>query len=227
MPEADFIARVKLLLPTAEGELASGALEKCLQDALERYSRLCPQVAVVERIGDGKTYDFTLPADWVEGFSRIVDIEYPAGEQIPQYLDPRAYGIYHDPTAGKVLRFYTFVPDANKKFRLRYLKPHQVNATTDTTAPEDFEAICFLTAAIVCLNLAGKYAGFYEPTLEADLIRYRTRSDDYRRLAQEFEALFQLHFRMKRGEVAPASTSSLDITPIETALELRPVLRAY
>jgi len=225
MPEAEYIARVKLLLPTAEGELQTGALEKCLQDALLRYSRLSPRLAVSEYTGDGSTYDFALPADWVEGFSRIVAIEYPAGEQTPQYLDPRLYDLYLDPTAGTVLRFLAYAPAEAKRFRLFYTKPHEIDATTDTTSPEDFEAICFLTASIVCLNLAGKYSGFYEPTLEADLIRYRTKADDYRSLAAEFEALFQSHFGMKRREVAPASLAWLDLDLPLVGLEIGPVLR--
>lgn len=225
MAEADYLGRIKKLLPTAEDELLADALGSGLQDAVARYSVLRSQLAAYDFTGDGSTYDFALPAGWITGFSKVISIEYPAGDQIPAYLDSNFYGFYLDPTQGLVLRFYV-TPSAGGTARVLFTKPQVVKGTVDTIPAEDFEAVCFLAAHSICLSLAGKYSGFYEPSFEADVIRYRTKAADYQSLARQFKALFQQHLSMKVDDIAPASMSWIDLDLPRVGLEIEPVLRS-
>jgi len=205
MALSDYIDRIKKLIPQAEEELPSIALTSCVESAVAEYSRLRPRVLCQDFTGDGVTYDFPLPADFKDDFSRIVNIEYPAGEQIPIYLKSKYYLIYQTPTE-KVLRLL-ITPAAKKTLRVSYTALHKVTDTEDTIPGSDFEAVCFLAASYVAQSLAAKYAGFWDPTLAADIIAYRTKNREYQEVANNFMALFKLHLGMNPKDVVTGAFS--------------------
>jgi len=211
MPLSSYIDRVKKLIPQAEAELPPTALDSSMESAVEEYSRLRPRILVQEYTGDGTTYDFSLPTDFTLGFSRIISIEYPAGERSPVYLKPQYYFIYRKPTA-TVLRLL-ITPQSTKKFNVAYTALHKVDATTDTIPSSDFEAVCFLAAHYIAQALAAKYAGYWEPTLAADIVAYRTKNREYQEVATNFLTLFKLHLGMKPKDVTLPALSFIDIAP--------------
>ena len=210
MPLSDYVNRVQELLPTAQDELPAGTIDNCVQDAVARYSRIRPRLQVWDIVGDGNTYQWSLPSDWRDGFSTILAVELGSvGEQFPSYIDPLKWRLYLEPDGWKLRMFVT--PSNGETVRVVYTVPHVVDATTDTVYPEDFEAVCYLAASRTALALAGKYSGYYEPSFQADVINYRTKAADYRGQARVFERLFQLHFGMDEDSAAPAALGWLDI----------------
>lgn len=174
-----------------------------LLKALQTYSVFKPRILAAEMTGDGSKYDFDLPTDWVEGFSQIIDIEYPSGSQIPTYLKAYQYRIYQSATTKK-LRLLTYIPGATEKLLVTYTLPHSVTSAVNTTEQQDFSAICDLAASVGCDYLAEKFAQTQSSTLDADVVNYLSKVDYYRNLSRRLMVDFKTHFGMKEDDVVPA-----------------------
>lgn len=74
-----------------------------------------PDKKVVEIPADGG-YQYDLPKDWQEGISRIVKVEFPAGEET---FEPGDYTIYKSPS-GMKLHFFVLTPQAPFNIRITY-----------------------------------------------------------------------------------------------------------
>ena len=199
-----YIDELKRLVPQVEDELPAGTIEERLGDAIRFYSRIRPRVnGVRDYSGDGSTYEFALPADWDDTFSRVSSIEYPQGYQDPEYLESDQWFIYDTP-AGRVLRLKT-TPASSETARVSYTRMHHVSSQQDTVPECDKRAFCYLTASLIARNFESKYASHTESSLSADVINYRTKQRQYAEVADHYEALFKAHFGMKRGDIAPAA----------------------
>jgi len=74
-----------------------------------------------------------------------------------------------------------------------------------STIPEsDFEAVCNLAASLAFLQLAALKVQSGDPTIAADAVEYRSKSDQYRAMAKEQRALYNQHLG-KGGDVGPGS----------------------
>lgn len=216
MSLTDYVSRVDKVLPQADTELPAGAVEEMVYDAVMVYSRLRPRNDVEDYAGDGSTYDFTLPTNWVQGFSSILAVEWESvGEQEPVYLRADKWMFYLSPTGWK-LRFFE-IPDGT--VRVTYTKPHTENTVYD----QDKRAVGHLVIAKTALALAGKYSGYNEPSFEADVINYRTKADEYRSQARLFERLFKEHFGMGNRDIAPAAMGWEDLDLPRASLKSLPV----
>lgn len=220
--EADYLDRIDAMVPQAASELGTPSLQAALNFAVRQYSRLRPRVRVADYDGDGSTYDFDLPSDWVEGFSAIKAVEFPAGEKDPTYLKPDWWLLYRG-TAGKVLRLLT-TPSSGESVRITYIIPHTLSGTANTTYENDFDAICALAAAYLCESLKAKFAGYHEPTLMADVVNYRTKSREFGEAAAAFRAQFALHFGMGPRDIVPAALGYAELEP-QSTLDIDEVAR--
>lgn len=192
------------VLPQSEKDLLIAA-------AVKSYSKDRPLIKVYDIPGSG-SYDLQLPSDWVEGFSVIKGVEYPAGGRTPQMLEPEDYTIYQTATGVK-LRMLAHLPQAGETVRLSYTTLHTAEETSSSVPAGDFDAVCHLAGALVCLALASKYAQMSEPTLGAEYINYRTRAAQYSQLAQELRKLYLEHVGRAQAEAPAASvTKDLDTT---------------
>jgi hypothetical protein len=85
-------------------------------------------------------------------------------------------------------------------------------ATLQSTVPDpDFDAVCYLSAALAFELLAALKIQSSDPTIGADAVEYRTKSDQYRSMAKEMRGLYNQHLG-KGAEVAAASgVQNLDV----------------
>jgi len=146
---------------------------------------------------DGDAYDFSLPTDWVDGFSVILgQIEYPIKStdswQTPQYVDDNDWMIYKTSTTTK-LRFLNFIPASGYTFRYTYTVPHTLSEASCTINEFDWEAVCHLAASFCFTTLAAKYSQIEEPTIEADVIDYQRRNDECLALSKIHEDFYKGH----------------------------------
>ncbi len=201
-----YIDELKRLVPQVEDELPVGSIEERLGDAVQFYSRIAPRTnGVKDYSGDDSTYEFALPSDWDEQFSRVRSIEYPQGYQDPEYLGTDQWFIYDTPS-GQVLRLRT-TPSSGETARVCYTRMHNVSSQQDTVPEKDKRALCYLAASLIARNLESKYASHTEPMLEADVINYRTKQRQYADVADHFETLFKGHFGMRLRDLSPAAGS--------------------
>lgn len=88
-----FRDQVDYLLQSNADELPEIAVDQQIEAAVERYSHDLPDEVTTDVTGDGgKYYATSNLTSFVDGFSHIVSIEYPAAtiasDETPQYLEP-------------------------------------------------------------------------------------------------------------------------------------------
>lgn len=177
----DLRTRLDQILQDAAGRLAAAARDGAIFQAIADYSRDRPRRVVLDIAGSG-AFDLALPADWVEGFSHIVSIEYPAGRRDPVVLESGAWSLYTTP-AGKVLRLLDVTPASGETVRINYTVPHRDDGTTLPAA--DLDALADLAAAIAFEKRATLMAEGRDPTLAADVAGSRAHAEDFAARARE------------------------------------------
>lgn len=139
-----FRAQVDNLLTADNDILSQLARDRDIKAAVERYSTDAPDGYTEDVTGDaGKYYpvasNFTY---WVEGFSRIVEIEYPAADitadEQPQYLEPEDWRDDYWKVVSSVHTRYLYLPNhspaATEAMRVRYTVPYNWTVGTSMTA---------------------------------------------------------------------------------------------
>jgi len=176
--------------------------ELAINSAVRIYSKDRPLTKIKEDTSaNGTKYDFTLPNDWIDEFSFIVgQIEYPVQStvQAVSYLDNNSWIIY-EKASGPVLRMVDIVLGIYT-FRYKYTTTHIVSDTDCTIYENDFDAVCDLAASYCFRALAAKYSQTQEPTIDADVIDYARKADEYQTLAAS--ALKSYTDHMGRGKDA-------------------------
>lgn len=204
--------KIKDLATTAE--VTDTELDHHLGSAVERYSKDRPRQVPHEFAGDGASYDFALPNDWEDDFSRLLGglnskVEYPASERVPLFIEDADWTIY-DLVVPKKLRLLAHTPGATEKVRYLYSKRHVLDAQeVNTTIPSvDFDALCDLTAGFSLDALAAKYARSTDPTIGADTVNYRDGQLKCKQQAEIFKKRYFLHVGVKEDGVAAASADA-------------------
>jgi len=192
---SDAVGRVRELvrdLTLTDPEMDTGHYEHAVAEAVVYYSKGHPRQSVYDYAGNGSTYDLSLPADWDEGFSRIMAVEYPLGEREPVYLDSDQYMLYRT-ASGCTLRLLHDTPAQGETVRLTYTLPHSLTETADTIPPSHFDAVVYWAAALMCREFASKFMHTQDPTMSADSVDYHSKADEASRLARQFELLYYKH----------------------------------
>jgi hypothetical protein len=195
-----------------EGQLSRDAKDDIIQAAVERYSHDRPDTQIDDESGDGGRFyaiSGNFMSDWVEGFSRITEIEYPAAtianDDTPNYLEPDDF---RDD--------YWASPAATESMRITYTVPWAwTSSPLQTTTPaQDFNAICYLAASLCCRAMAARFAQIGDTTIAADSTAHTTKSGEFARRAKEFEALYIQHMNLDdKGERAAGEFVDWDTEP--------------
>jgi hypothetical protein len=188
--------------------------DKMIGEAVKSYSKHRPQQIAHEIAGTGSAFEFVAPATWEDGFSTIVTpVEYPAGERIPVYLEDVDWIWYRDPSTGLRFRLLSVTPAATEKVRFIYTARHAVTASVDTVPVADRDAAAKLAASYGARAIAAYYAQTSDPTLGAESVTYRTKSQEYTTLANALEKKCREHLGLRDdAPVAPASvTADMDV----------------
>jgi hypothetical protein len=195
--------------------LDQDARDAAIQEAVMEYSKHRPRIMVMDVAGDGATYDIPLgtapgPTDWIEDFSVVRQVEYPAGEREPVYLEQDEWREYVKPTTGRVLRLIETTPATGESTRVTYSIPQTVSADTGTIPDSDFYAVVQLAASYAAHGLAMFYAQQGDSTIGADSVDHKSKSSDYATRAKDLRALYFAHMGMKDERGAPAASVHMD-----------------
>ncbi len=224
MPLGDYVNRLKRLLPGVESSLPEGSLDEAVLDAVQFYSRLRPRLRWVTYVGDGQTYEFSLPPDWDAELSRIVSLEYPSGGQNPTLMTPRDYSVSLGSGDVYRLRLLTFVPQGS--VAVVYTTGHVLNESQDTLPPSDRQAVCHLAASLAARALSARYASTEDDVLVGNTISYRSKSSDYERLARTYQDMFSAHMGMHPDDLVPSAASMyhMDMDSLHSAIGHDPLM---
>lgn len=148
--------------------------EAGIRPALGQYSVDRPYEDVSEAAGAGSSH-LDLPAGWVDDFSRVAAVEYPARNTPPDYLDDQAFRIVRDPddVTSKVLLLDGYTPSASQYVRIEYTRPWpfpDADASTDLVDEVAFNAVTALAASFVCTHLAASAARARDGALPTDFV---------------------------------------------------------
>jgi hypothetical protein len=196
--------KMNALLQDDSNILSQPEKDIALQMAVKYYSRVRPREVVSDLAGnDG--FDYDLPSTWNDGFSFLKQVEYPAGEQQPVYLHKEDVTLYRNASALK-LRFLRDTPATGKTARVTFTALHTLTASSASIPSSDEDAVAALGAAYACEALSNHYAKTTEPTLQADVVDHRSKSQEFAGRAKRLRALFLSSLGIKdENEVAPAS----------------------
>lgn len=189
-------------------QITDGDIDEAIREALEAYDDDAPRLVVADTAGNGVLYDFDLPATYVDGYSRIVSVEYPIGSRPAEYVPSDQYGIYRTSTTTK-LRFNYLTPANGTSYRMVFTGRHTIDdldSATATTIPAiHTQAFVNLCGAKCLMRLAARYTQEKESTLNIDSVDRVGKSDATRRLADKLLASYREIVAVSRGE-SPAST---------------------
>ena len=201
--------------PNASAELTTQMQDDALREALSRYDLDVPLRVVEDLTGDGSLFDFAL-ASWVDQFSSVSSVEYPAGYRPATFVDPNDYEIYQTSSTTKLrLKFDT--PGSGETVRVNYNGRHTIedldSAAATTIYAGHEEAIVRLAASNLLLRLATLYLHEQGGTLvDADAINRSSKSDIARRLANALEADYRNYLGIESGVVAAGGVVDWDTT---------------
>ena len=201
--------------PNATAEITTQMKDDAFREALSRYDLDAPLQVVEDLSGDGSTYDFALTS-WVDQFSRVSSVEYPAGYRPATVVDPNDYEIYQTSSTTKLrLKFDT--PGASETVRVNYSGRHTIKDLDSAAATTVYvwheEAIVRLAASNLLMRLAARYLHEQGGTLvDADGINRSSKSDIARRLANALEKDYQNYLGIESGVVAAGGVVDWDTT---------------
>lgn len=199
-PTADeLLKKIQGFCGTSHDKLDEVDYQNAVSAALARYSAHAQKSAVTDIVGSG-AHDYDPPAGWVDGFSEIQQIEYPIGQTPETLLDAEDWSLYQSP-AGLVLRLVNIAPDATESFRVT----HTVLRATADIREHDLDAFAALAASICFEMLAGAYVGVGDPTLQADVVNYRSKSGESAARAKALYKYYKSHMALPDDNDSPAA----------------------
>lgn len=200
-----FRSQVTDLISADNTELSESARDERVKSALEKYSHDAPDEYTEDVTGDGGKY-YSIAAsltEWVEGFSRVKEIEYPAAtiasDEQPQYLEREDWidDYFQDESDVQVRYLYlpNHAPAATETMRITYTRPYTFTGGTPACdiPTQDFFAVCHLAAALCCDALSAKYARIGDSTVNVDSAAHVTKSQEFARQAKRFMELYNQH----------------------------------
>lgn len=202
--------REKLREVAESEELTDRQIRDCVEDAARHHSSFKPNLKIADIPGKD-SYDIDVPADWIVGFSQPTRVEYPQGNRIPTYLEPKDYLVYQGPTGNPVLRLLSTQSATGENLRLTYIVPHSITESVTTIPDSDFWALVNLAAAKAAENLAARYTRVWDPTLGIDLVNYGTKAASYLELARRFATAWRDHLGLPAGPQAAFAYGDWDI----------------
>jgi hypothetical protein len=161
---SDYQTKLDQVLQDLDEELDAdftGSRAAFLQEAINTHAQNRPRIQVISVAGTG-AFIYDLPPGWEEGFSAVEAIEYPAGQQVPVFMDQTRYMLYQG-VDGVQLRFLDASPELAEPFLLTYTTRHTVAVGDEvppvaTTIPDsDFDAVCNLAGSLCCFAMGRKF----------------------------------------------------------------------
>lgn len=191
--QSEVRARIRGLIPTTVDmvEFPESSLDFAIEAALIWHTRFFPRARLELGTGDGAESVFALPSD----FLRIRKVEYEYGETPPEYLAATGWSV-HLGTAGEEIVFES-APGSAEVFGIHYTGRWSLDAMGD----DDRNPLAMLSCAYVSMRQAARMADYLEPSLEADVVNYDNKSNQWVRLKDHFISLYAMFYGLSADAV--------------------------
>jgi hypothetical protein len=183
--------------------------------ALREYSRDRPLRVATSLSGDGVSYDFPMPRRWVPGLSRLIEVEYPAGQQQRVVVDPNEWELVETalgPQPVRSLRFTTSVPEVGTdNLVLRYTTRHAHSDEFSTIPADDLPFVVDLAASVAATYAAARAAATSDSTIAADAVDYQSGTDRWLKVASACRKRYEEHIGVNAAAPAAGLTREWDV----------------
>ncbi len=205
--EGAFLEQIDALIQADDNELAQVDRSRILASAIERYSHDRPDEITEDESGDGgRYYAITGLASWVDDFSHIISIQYPAptvaSDETPVYLDAKDWDDDYYDGSTRYIFFPNHSISSGEAFRVRYTAPYAKSSGAYATPSQDFYAICNLAAGLTCQSIAVKYARTHDSSISVDSNDHAGRSERFAARARELIGYYNEHMNLITGDAA-------------------------
>lgn len=184
--------RVEALLQDDAPFITSDERDEAIAQAVSQVSHDRPLLLVKDITGDTtKSYDIE-SLGFGKEFSDVKTVEFPAGEDIPIFLDRvDDWFVYEDPSKPtgqqQRLRFIGSSPAVTETIRVTFSGKHAVTLTTSTLNDTTFNAVVYKTLVFIFRALAAKFGQTTDPSIAADAVDYGGRSQNFLFTAERWE----------------------------------------
>lgn len=218
MSLADYQSLTNDLVRDRDQVVVTATFDAAIAAAVAEYSADRPRTVTEDCVSAGG-YQLPLPAAWLDGFSTLLLVEYPIGNVPTSTLPIDAIERYRSPTS-ILLLLPTSLAVADQ-VRITFTAPHQVDAVTDTTPVEHRRAIAALAAADVCDQLSNYYATESAPTIGADTVDHRSKSQTFASRARAYRSDYRAKLGLPEKRIEHAS--AVAVIPSTDSLGGRPL----
>jgi hypothetical protein len=181
---ASYRAWVSDLVRDKDQVVSSASVDAAIEQGVLRYSEHFPrEVSVVQPALAGQLQD--LPAGWQPLFSRMTQVEFPAGLMIVPLGEVRFRN-----TPGGLQLELPEPADSGVPLGITYTQRHLVADNDDTIQETHRFAVACWAASIVCGQLASYYASEGAPTIGADVSDHQGKTERYRARARDLAKQF-------------------------------------
>ncbi len=177
-----------------------------------RFSKDKPRELVFDITGNGTSL-YTLTAiatGWVNKFSQVTTLEYPANQQTPVFLQQEKWSIYRPDNTNEKLKLYQDAPTASQTMRLNYTVPHTLTNATSTIEDNDLELFAILAAHYAAQAMVSDLLQENRSNLNADSTDFSQKQNDMQALADKLLAKYTDAVKGKTGTVPSFKTALQD-----------------
>ena len=158
-----------------------------IRAAVNKFSRLKPKIAVIDVVGNDLKI-MPLPEEWDEGFSKIIEVEYPLNEFPPAHLMSDLYMVYQSPEGEKLFTKDNFA--TTDTLRLSISVAYTVDAAKCDIHKTYFDIVSLWAAARCLDELSTIYSGDGDVTINADSVDHNGRAREYSNRARNLRKQF-------------------------------------
>ena len=226
-----FDARVEIMIKAsdADDDLDSTDRQDRIRGALMEYSHDVPNEVTEDEPGDGgRYYAVSGLASWVEDFSQVIQIEYPAAtvasDETPVYLARDDYDADYWDGSTHYIYFKNASPASGESFRARYTVPYTFSGSPESVdiPQEHFEAICSLAACKCCNAISAKYSRIGDGFTNADSAAHSTKAQEFQNRAESYCATYRNLVNLPPTGAATTVKAASGFARWETYPEYRP-----
>lgn len=164
-------------------------LNECVERAVVRYGIDSEHRIKVDLSGND-TGIISLPAGVVDDCTKIVSVEYPVGENPPEYIEKEDWGMYKDSSGDLELRLYKDAPETGKDIRIEI---NEYINLVDNVPEKDEWALLYLSAYYACIVEAQKAGNTVSEGEALDFVEFTTSSDRYEEIGKEYLSQYLTH----------------------------------
>lgn len=168
-----------------------------IDEAVAIFSNDKPLLKCVLKEADSTGF-YSLPDDWNNSMSKIIEVESPINETPKSIIDQSYYCVDQYPTGYK-LRFDLNNPTTS--FYLRYTIPYSVEDDGSTNIPiTDILTVAYKASAMCCQVLASHFATKTDNNIPelAEMVKYDDRCDQWNKRAASFNKSYNYLIKKKR-----------------------------